>query len=56
MLLLKLSLFFLVVGLNKAAFGEKFAFTGYKLLKIQPKTELHLQVVSEWENNLDVMC
>jgi hypothetical protein len=54
MSLLKLSLFVLVVFLNEAVFGEKFAFTGYKLLKIQPTNDLHIETVSQWEHNVDV--
>jgi hypothetical protein len=47
MLLFKVSLALLVVCLGCVFATEKFSFDGYKLLKIRPKTYVHLETISQ---------
>ena len=44
-----ISLFFVVLASNVSC--EEFSFSGYRLLRLFPKTQQHLDLIGKWEND-----
>ena len=50
---LKLSLFLLLVSAS-SIISETFSYDNYKLIRINPQIQDHLEIIAKWEDNLDV--
>ena len=44
----------LILALASSILAEKFSFDNYKLIRINPQIEAHLEIIANWEDNLDV--